>query len=82
MEKLKIYCHVTQKFFRQINSVVFSLVKTLLSRNFCLKSVTANFRNFHIVQILIKIAQSLYLVTQFLLNASADFDETFYVVQA
>ena len=40
---------VTQKKFRQINSLVFSLVKTLLSRNFCQKSVTVNFRNFHTV---------------------------------
>jgi len=40
---------VTKKIFRQINSVVFSLVKTVLSRNFCQKSVTVNFRNFHTV---------------------------------
>ena len=44
---------VTQKKFRQINSLVFSLVKTLLSRNFCQKSVTVNFRNFHTVYVLI-----------------------------
>ena len=35
--------------FRQINSLVFSLVKTLLSRNFCQRSVTVNFRIFHTV---------------------------------
>ena len=29
--------------FRQINSLVFSVVKTLLSRNFCQRSVTVNF---------------------------------------
>ena len=39
----------THEKFRQINSLVFSLVKTLLSRNFCQKSVTVNFRNFHTV---------------------------------
>ena len=36
---------------RQINSLVFSLVKALLSRN-CQKSVTVNFRNFHTVILL------------------------------
>ena len=39
---------VTQEKFRQINS----LVKTLLSRNFCQKSVTVNSRNFHTVMYL------------------------------
>ena len=38
---------VTHKKFRQINSLVFSLVKTLLSRNFCQRSVTVYLRNFH-----------------------------------
>ena len=38
---------VTHKKFRQINSLVLSLVKTLLSRNFCQISVTVNFHNFH-----------------------------------
>ena len=38
---------VTNKKFRQINSLVLSLVKTLLSRNFCQISVTVNFHNFH-----------------------------------
>ena len=40
---------LTQKIFRQINSLVISLVKTLLSRNFCQKCVRENFRNFHSV---------------------------------
>ena len=40
---------VAPKKFRQIDSLVFSLVKTLLSRNFCQKSATVNFRNFHTV---------------------------------
>ena len=40
---------VIHKKFRQINSLVFSVVKTLLSRNFCQRSVTINFRNFHTV---------------------------------
>ena len=49
--KWKIYCH--PKKFRQINSLVFSLVKTLLSRNFCQRSVTVNFHDFltHSVEI-------------------------------
>ena len=34
-------------FFREISSLVTSLVKTLLSRNFCQKCVRVNFRNFH-----------------------------------
>ena len=37
------------KKIRQINYLVFSLVKTLLSRNICQRSVTVNFRNFHTV---------------------------------
>ena len=40
---------VNQKKFRQINSLVFSLVNTLLSRNFCQNSVRENSRNFHTV---------------------------------
>ena len=38
---------LTQKKFRQINYLVISLVKPLLSRNFCEKSVRENFCNFH-----------------------------------
>ena len=37
----------TKKIFRQINSLVSSLVKTLVSRNFCQKSVKVNFCNYH-----------------------------------
>ena len=42
---------VTKEKFRQINSLVFSIVKTLLSRNFCQRSVSVNFNfcNFHTV---------------------------------
>ena len=36
-------------FFRQINSLVICLVKPLLSRNFCRKSVRLKFHNFHTV---------------------------------
>ena len=36
-----------RKKFREINLLVISLVKTLLSRNFCQKSVRENFRKFH-----------------------------------
>ena len=32
---------------RQINSLVISLVKTLVSQNFCQKSVRVNFCNYH-----------------------------------
>ena len=38
---------LTEKKFRQINYLVISLVKPLLSRNFCQKSVRENFCNFH-----------------------------------
>ena len=40
---------LTETIFREINSVVTYLVKLLLSRKFCQKSVKENFRNFHIV---------------------------------
>ena len=41
--KIEKFTVVTQHKFRQINSFVFSLLKTLLSRNFCQRSVTVNF---------------------------------------
>ena len=37
----------TKKIFREINSLVTYLVKPLLSRNFCQKSVRENFHKFH-----------------------------------
>ena len=40
---------LTEKIFRQINSLVICLVKPLLSRNFCRKSVRLKFHNFHTV---------------------------------
>ena len=40
---------LTEKNFRETNSLVISLVKLLLSRNFVQKSVRENFRNFHTV---------------------------------
>ena len=40
---------LTKKIFRQINSLVICLVKPLLSRNFCWKSVKLKFHNFHTV---------------------------------
>ena len=49
VEKQEILSH--QKKFRQINSLV-TLVKPLLSRNFCQKCVRENFRNFHTVSML------------------------------
>ena len=39
-----------QRFFREINYLVTSLVNTLLSRNFSIKSVRENFSFFHIVR--------------------------------
>ena len=38
---------LTEKIFRENNSLATSLVKTLLSRIFFQKSVRDNFRNFH-----------------------------------
>ena len=46
MEKFTL----TVKISRQIIYLVILLVKTLLSRNFCQKSVRVNFRNFHTVR--------------------------------
>ena len=40
---------LTQNIFREINSLVTSLIKTLLSRNFCQKTLRVNFGNFHTV---------------------------------
>ena len=40
---------LTEKIFREINSLVTSLVILLISRNFCQKSMRENFRNFHTV---------------------------------
>ena len=47
MEKWEIYSH--QKEFRQINSLVISLVKPLISRIFCQKCVRLNCSIFHSV---------------------------------
>ena len=48
MEITEIYSH--RKKIRQITYLVISLVKILLSRNFCQKRVRVNFRNFHTVK--------------------------------
>ena len=40
---------LTEEIFREINSLLTYLVNSLLSRNFCQKSVRENFRNFHTV---------------------------------
>ena len=45
VENREIISH--QYFFREISSLVTSLVKTLLSRNFCQKCVRVKFHNFH-----------------------------------
>ena len=47
VEITEIYSH--REKFRQINDLVISLVKTLLSRYFCPKRVRGNIRNFHTV---------------------------------
>ena len=51
MEKTQIFSH--QKIFREINSSISSqvptVVKPMVSRNFCQKSVSVNFRNIHTV---------------------------------
>ena len=52
MKKLPKHSVKYEKFshwkqFRQINFLVISLVKSLLSRNFCRESVRENFCNFH-----------------------------------
>ena len=47
MEKPEILSH--QKLFREINSILTSLVKRMLSRNICEKSMRVHFRNFHTV---------------------------------
>ena len=41
---------LSPKIFRQITCLLISLVKMLLSRNFCQKRMRENFRNFHTVQ--------------------------------
>ena len=40
---------LTKYLFRQINSLVISFLKPLISRNICQKCVRVNFRNFHTV---------------------------------
>ena len=45
---------LTEIFSREISSLVASLVKTLLSRDFCQKSVRENSRNFHTVNLELK----------------------------
>ena len=44
---------LTEKFFRQINYLIFSLVKPLLSRFFCQKSVRVNFRTYSVSTLVI-----------------------------
>ena len=52
VEKREILSHKKKKRKnRQINSLAISLVKPLLSRNFCQKNVRVNFRNFHTVRL-------------------------------
>ena len=49
MKKREILSNHTEEIFREINSLVTYLVKSLLSRNFCQKCVRENSRNFHTV---------------------------------
>ena len=50
VEKRENYSH---KEFRQTNSLVTHLVRTLISRNFCQKSMRVFFRNFHTVSMIL-----------------------------
>ena len=56
---------LTEKKFRQITYLVISLVKLLLSRNFCQKCVRVNSRNFHTVQEWLFRIGSLYFCCEF-----------------
>ena len=56
---------LTEKIFRQITYLVISLVKLLLSRNFCQKCVRVNSRNFHTVQEWLFRIGSLYFCCEF-----------------
>ena len=58
-----VECHQKKSPSNQLYSIFFS--KMLLSRNFCQKSVTVNFRNFHTVSFKVWKFQN-YPVTQFL----------------
>ena len=49
VEITEIYFTLAEKIFRQITYLVISLVKLLISRNFCQKCVIVNSRNFHTV---------------------------------
>ena len=51
MEITQIYSHLTEQKFRQITYLVISLINMLVSRIFCQKGVTVNFRNFHTVRV-------------------------------
>ena len=67
VEKMKNW--LSPKIFRQINYLVISLMKPVLSRNFCKTSIIANFRNFHTVTLLCHIVQknSLYQLFKMIL---------------
>ena len=65
---IEIVFSLIKKEFRQINFLVIYLVKPLLSRNFCQKSVRENLRNFHTVVILQKFRQINILQKKFTIN--------------
>ena len=57
-EKARILRLLTEKIFRQINSLVISIVNTLPWRNFCRKCVRVNFHNFQTVNDKLKFAKN------------------------
>ena len=67
MEKWKIYSRSHRKniSWNQLFSNLISLVKTMLSRNFCQKCVGANFPNFHS-----RTVNSLFFINQTVNNSS------------
>ena len=63
---------ISPKKFREINSLVISLVKTLFTRNLWLKNVMVNIRNFHSVKILLWVFdKNSVKSTPFLINCTS-----------
>ena len=63
---------LTEKKFRQINYLVITLVKPVLSRNFlqkCVRGVTENFRHFHTVNRIILLMYTFLTKQRFLLKS-------------
>ena len=72
---------LTAKIIRQIISLVISLVKTLLSRNFCQKCVRVNFSVFHTLRVWkIEVFDKNFVKATFLLKKllKSSFHEIFF----